>query len=120
MAQQQSTLRNDDGTEQSGFQLLCCPIQLARSSSEARTALPPTPRAPTPAVVEDKDAPVEDTTPIQLNPTSTTSLQRAVSFARSISLNRKPSRPSAPHCENQPDIDIELQATGDPAVAISC
>eukprot|EP00984_Skeletonema_dohrnii_P026717 scaffold16111_cov152-Skeletonema_dohrnii-CCMP3373.AAC.2 len=89
-----------------GFQIVCCPIQLNRSSSEA----PPNQTLP---LSSSKIAPstaveVDDTpAPAQLSGSRTTSLQRPSSFQRSISLHREPSRPTTPNDEEQPNINMK-------------
>eukprot|EP00984_Skeletonema_dohrnii_P037608 scaffold39855_cov161-Skeletonema_dohrnii-CCMP3373.AAC.2 len=107
MAQQQSKLEFEDDDAPAGFQIVCCPVELNRSSSEA----PPTQTLPsslkiapsTAAAVEVEDTPA----PAQLSGSRTTSLQRPSSFQRSISLHREPSHPTTPNDEDQPNINVQ-------------
>lgn len=92
-------LEDDEGIP-AGFQVVCCPIQLNRSSSGAAKLL----QLPSSAI--------EDTnTPVQLG--HTTSLRSTSSSKRSISLNRKQSRPTnlndgdEDEDEEQPTIDVQ-------------
>jgi len=108
MAQQQSKLEYDDDDAPAGFQIVCCPVELNRSSSEA----PPTQTLPSSSKIAPSTAvEVEDTpAPVQLSGSrSTTSLQRPSSFQRSISLNlnREPSHPTTPNDEEQPNINVQ-------------
>eukprot|EP00985_Skeletonema_marinoi_P012838 scaffold6274_cov78-Skeletonema_marinoi.AAC.2 len=105
MAQQQSKLEYDDDDAPAGFQIVCCPVELNRSSSEA----PPTQTLPSSSKIAPSTA-VEDTpAPVQLSGSRTTSLQRPSSFQRSISLNlnREPSHPTTPNDEEQPNINVQ-------------
>ena len=103
MAQQQSKLEYDDDDAPAGFQIVCCPVELNRSSSEA----PPTQTLPSSSKIAPSTA-VEDTpAPVQLSGSRTTSLQRPSSSQRSISLNREPSHPTTPNDEEQPNINVQ-------------
>jgi len=97
---------HEDDDTPAGFQIVCCPIQLNRSSSETPTTLPPSQKAPTQLLSPSTG--VEDAhTPVQ--PSRTTSLQRPSSFQRSNSLHREPSRPKPPNHEHEEQPDINVQ-----------
>eukprot|EP00984_Skeletonema_dohrnii_P025674 scaffold14848_cov151-Skeletonema_dohrnii-CCMP3373.AAC.1 len=94
MAQQQSIHEYEANDTPAGFQIVCCPIELKRSSSETPTTLPSSLSKTAPTLTKLPSTAEEDThVPVQLSSNHTTSLQRPSSFLRSTSLHREPSLP---------------------------
>eukprot|EP00984_Skeletonema_dohrnii_P031234 scaffold23474_cov144-Skeletonema_dohrnii-CCMP3373.AAC.4 len=89
-----------------GYQIVCCPVQLNRSSSEASQTLPPSSKIAPATAVEVQDTPA----PVQLSGSrSTTSLQRPSSFHQSVGLHREPSRTTTPNDEDEEQPNIYVQ-----------
>eukprot|EP00985_Skeletonema_marinoi_P007703 scaffold3437_cov116-Skeletonema_marinoi.AAC.3 len=118
--EQEHEHEHEDDNTPAGFQIVCCPIQLNRSSSE----IPPTQTQTLPFSSSSKIASskaVDDTpAPVQLSGSRTTSLQRPSSFQRIVNLHREPSRPTTTtpndddDDEEQPNINVQrstLQAS---------
>ena len=110
MAQQQSKLEHEHEHDDTpaGFQIVCCPIQLNRSSSE----IPPTQTLPSSSKSKIASSKAVDDTPapVQLSGSRTTSLQRPSSFQRIINLHREPSRPTTPNDdEDEEQLNINVQ-----------
>jgi hypothetical protein len=81
-----------------GYQIVCCPVQLNRSSSEASQTLPPSSKIAPSTAVEVEDTPA----PAQLGGSRTTSLQRPSSFHQSVGLH-------APNDEDEEQPNIYVQ-----------
>jgi len=90
-----------------GYQIVCCPVQLNRSSSEASQTLPSSSKIAPSAAVEVENSPA----PVQLSGSrSTTSLQRPSSFHQSVGLHhREPSHTTTPNDEDEEQPNINVQ-----------
>eukprot|EP00984_Skeletonema_dohrnii_P031233 scaffold23474_cov144-Skeletonema_dohrnii-CCMP3373.AAC.3 len=106
----QQTKEYEEEVEDAFFDIICCPNELNRSSSQETTTLPlslskiATKSSQLPLIAVE----VEDTnTQVQSN--HATTLERPSSFNQSVSLHHEPSRTSTPNDEDEEQPSIKVQ-----------
>eukprot|EP00984_Skeletonema_dohrnii_P030224 scaffold21574_cov158-Skeletonema_dohrnii-CCMP3373.AAC.1 len=103
----QQTEECEEEVEDAFFDIVCCPNELNRSSSQETTTLPSSLSKTAPPTQLPLIA-VEDTnTQVQSN--HATTLKRPSSFNQSISLHHEPSRTSTPNDEDEEQPSIKVQ-----------